>query len=68
PIESRACETILQPGALIRIKATRQMGKTSLMARILYHASQQGYRTVALSFQLAEGKVFADIDKFLRWF
>ena len=68
PIESRACETILQPGALIRIKATRQMGKTSLMARILSHATQQGYRTVALSFQLADGKVFADIDKFLRWF
>ncbi|HBB35079.1 MAG TPA: molecular chaperone Tir [Cyanobacteria bacterium UBA9273] len=68
PIESRACETILKPGALIRIKATRQMGKTSLMARILYHASQQGYRTVALNLQLAEGKIFADIDKFLRWF
>ena len=68
PIESRACETILQPGALIRIKATRQMGKTSLMARILNQASQHGYRTVALSLQLAEGKVFSDIDKFLRWF
>ena len=68
PIETRTCNTIIQPGSLIRIKATRQMGKTSLMARILYHASQQRYRTVALSFQLAEGKVFADIDKFLRWF
>ncbi|MBE9129748.1 MULTISPECIES: AAA-like domain-containing protein [unclassified Coleofasciculus] len=68
PIELRASEAIIQPGALIRIKATRQMGKTSLMARILYHASQQGYRTVALNLQLAEGKVFKDIDKFLRWF
>ena len=34
PIESRCYETIDQPGALIRIKAPRQMGKTSLMARI----------------------------------
>ncbi len=68
PIESRGCETIMQSGALIRIKATRQMGKTSLMARILHHASQQGYHTVVLNLQLAEGKVFTDIDKFLRWF
>ncbi|MDZ7952433.1 AAA-like domain-containing protein [Nostoc sp. DedQUE09] len=68
PIESRCNETILKPGSLIRIKAPRQMGKTSLMARILHQASQQDYLTVPLSFQLADGKVFADLDKFLRWF
>ena len=67
PIESRCTETILQPGALIRIKAPRQMGKTSLMARILHHAGSQGHRTVSLSLQLADGKVFTDLDKFLRW-
>lgn len=67
PIETRCSETILQPGALIRIKAPRQMGKTSLMARILQQASHQGYRTVPLSLQLADGKVFADLDQFLRW-
>ncbi|MBD2340054.1 AAA-like domain-containing protein [Calothrix sp. FACHB-156] len=68
PIESRCYEAILKPGSLIRIKAPRQMGKTSLMARILHHASQQGCLTVPLSFQLADGKVFADLDKFLLWF
>ncbi|MFB2919965.1 MULTISPECIES: AAA-like domain-containing protein [Aerosakkonema] len=68
PIESRCYETILQPGALIRIKAPRQMGKTSLMARILHYASQSGCQIVPLSFQLADGKVFADLDKFLKWF
>lgn len=68
PIESRCNEAILKPGSLIRIKAPRQMGKTSLMARILHQASQQDYLTVPLSFQLADGKVFADLDKFLRWF
>lgn len=68
PIESRCYETIIQPGALIRIKAPRQMGKTSLMARILHYASSQGYCCVPLSFQLADGKVFADLDRFLRWF
>ena len=68
PIESRCYETIAQPGALIRIKAPKQMGKTTLMARILHQAGEQGYRTVPLSFQLADGKVFSDLDKFLRWF
>ncbi|MCU0541659.1 MAG: AAA-like domain-containing protein [Oscillatoriaceae cyanobacterium Prado104] len=68
PIESRCYETIVQPGALIRIKAPRQMGKTSLMARILHHAEQQGSRTVALSFQLANRRVFANSNTFLQWF
>lgn len=68
PIESRCYETISQPGALIRIKAPRQMGKTSLMARILHHAEQQGSRTVALSFQLANRRVFTNSDTFLHWF
>lgn len=68
PIEERCYEMILQPGALIRIKASRQMGKTSLMARILNHAANQGYRTVHLSFHLANKSVFASLDKFLQWF
>jgi AAA-like domain/Protein kinase domain/TIR domain len=67
PIEARCLETILQPGALIRIKAPRQMGKTSLMARTLYRAGEAGYRTVPLSLQLADAKVFTDLDKILRW-
>jgi hypothetical protein len=68
PIEKLCYEAILQPGALIRIKGPRQMGNTSLMARVLYHAQQQGYLTVLLSFQLADGDIFADLDKFLKWF
>lgn len=68
PIESDCYKTILQPGALIRIKAPRRMGKTSLMARILHQAEKQGYRSVPLSFQLADKSIFQDLDKFLRWF
>ncbi len=68
PIEERCYQTILQPSALIRIKAPRQMGKTSLMARILHHGSRQGYCTVPLTFQLVDKAVFADLDKFLKWF
>ncbi len=68
PIEARCGEEILRPGSLIRIKAPRQMGKTSLLARILHHARTLGYRTVPLSFQLADSNIFADLDKFLQWF
>ncbi len=68
PIEERCYQTILQPSALIRIKAPRQMGKTSLMARILHHGSRQGYCTVPLTFQLVDKGVFANLDKFLKWF
>lgn len=68
PIEERCYQTILQPSALIRIKAPRQMGKTSLMAKILHHASCRDYRTVPLTFQLVDKTVFANLDKFLKWF
>ncbi|MGJ5675472.1 MAG: AAA-like domain-containing protein [Nostochopsis sp.] len=68
PIEAHCYKAILQPGALIRIKAPRRMGKTSLMSRILQSATNDGYRTVSLSFQLADKAIFQDLDKFLRWF
>ncbi|NJR26374.1 MAG: hypothetical protein HC786_31890 [Richelia sp. CSU_2_1] len=72
PAESRCYEEIMKPGALIRIKAPSQMGKTSLMVRILDRAKQQNSPgevcTVPLSLQRADRAVFADLDKFLRWF
>ena len=68
PIETDCYRAIVQPSALIRIKAPRQMGKSSLMARILHHANQQGHRTVSISFQEADGDVFAELTGFLQWF
>ncbi|MBZ8182287.1 serine/threonine protein kinase [Oscillatoria salina IIICB1] len=68
PIESECYQTILQPGALIRIQAPRRMGKTSLMARILHKAAEQDYRTVSIDFQLVDREIVQDLDKFLRWF
>jgi AAA-like domain len=67
-IEARCYEAITTAGALIRIKAPRQMGKTSLMSRILRHAEQAGCLGVPLSFQVADSVVFGDLDRFLRWF
>ncbi|MGA7934392.1 MAG: AAA-like domain-containing protein [Kovacikia sp.] len=68
PIEATCYKAIAQPGSLIRIKAPRRTGKTSLIARILNHAANSGYQTVALDLQLADKVLFQDLDKFLRWF
>ncbi len=68
PEEEQCYEEIRKPGSLIRIKAPRQMGKTSLMARILHQAEEQGDFTLSLSFQLANQSFFSNSDKFLHWF
>ncbi|KAM3099154.1 AAA-like domain-containing protein [Phormidesmis sp. 146-35] len=68
PIETLAYDTILQPGALLRIKAPRQMGKTSLVARVLSQARDQRFATAISSLQLADSTVFTDLKRFLQWF
>jgi hypothetical protein len=74
PIETRCYDEIRRSGALIRIKAPSQMGKTSLMVRILAQAKRAGaenageVQTVPLSLQQADKAVFSDLDRFLRWF
>jgi len=50
PIEARCYEAIAKPGALIRIKAPRQMGKSSLMLRILNYGNEQECQTASLNF------------------
>jgi hypothetical protein len=68
PHDFRCYQELSQPGALIRIKGPRRMGKTSLMNRILVHAVAQGYKTAVLDFQQAEDTVLNDLNKLLRWF
>lgn len=63
--ESECYQTIVQPGSLIRIKAPKQMGKTSLLERITDFATNQEYKTVRLTIQQA---VLTNLDQFLRWF
>ena len=68
PIEALAYEEILKPGALIRIKAPKHMGKTSLVMRISAYAQQRGYRAVRLNLLQAEEAVLGDLERLLRWF
>ena len=68
PIEGDCYKAILQPGALLRLKASRRMGKSSLLARIINHGKQNDYAAISLSFQLADNALFQDLNKFLQWF
>ena len=64
PLESRCYEAILQAGALIRIKAPRQMGKTSLTHRIVAHAP--AYQSATLNFQQIDRAFLSDLNRFMR--
>ncbi|MEH2399842.1 MAG: AAA-like domain-containing protein [Nostoc sp.] len=68
PLEELVCNEILHPGCLIRIKAPRKMGKSSLLNRMIAYAREQDYQIVYLDFQEADQDVFVSLDKFLRWF
>jgi hypothetical protein len=66
PIEATCYTAIVKPGALIRIKAPRQMGKTSLMSRILAQGEKQGYQTGFIN--LWSRELFKNLDSFLESF
>ncbi|ALB39553.1 adenylate cyclase [Anabaena sp. WA102] len=66
PIEVNCYTAIVKPGALIRIKAPRQMGKTSLMSRILGQGEKQGYQTGFIN--LWSRELFKNLDSFLESF
>ncbi|MGB3612946.1 MAG: AAA-like domain-containing protein [Elainellaceae cyanobacterium] len=67
-IESRCYAAIHQPGALLRIKGVKQSGKTSLMARLLNHAQQSDFATVALNMRQIGLESLENIDAFLSCF
>ncbi|MEJ6486813.1 AAA-like domain-containing protein [Nostoc punctiforme UO1] len=66
-IEEQVYKEISKPGALVRIKAPKEMGKTSLLLRILDYAESQGYRTVSLNLEQTDQAILSDLNRFLRW-
>lgn len=68
PYEYQCYQEILKPGALIRLKAPQQMGKTLLLERVLAQAREQDYQTLTLSFELADSTVLSNLRQFSRWF
>jgi hypothetical protein len=68
PIEARTFAEVVKPGSLIRLKGPRQMGKTSLLRRILHHAKAHDIKVVPLSLHRVDQATLQDLDRFLRWF
>ncbi len=66
-LEEQAYQEIGKPGALIRIKAPREMGKTSLLLRILDYANRQSYYTISLNLEQVERAILSDLNQLLRW-
>jgi hypothetical protein len=66
-VEHKCYKAIETPCAFIRIKGPWQMGKTSLMAKILDHAHKCGFATVRLSIQAAGSRVLSDYELLLKW-
>ena len=59
---------ILKPGAVIRIKAARLMGKTSLINRILDVSTKRlQSRTVQLNLLEANEEILSSPNRFLQW-
>ncbi len=66
-LEQTCYQEILRPGAFLRIKAPRKMGKTSLMARIIAYGTTKDYHTLRLSLDQVETQLFCSTENFLRW-
>ncbi|MGB3649998.1 MAG: AAA-like domain-containing protein [Rivularia sp. (in: cyanobacteria)] len=66
-IESYCYQEISKPGALLRIHAPLQFGKTELMSRVINHAVKLQYRTVVLNLRDAVTEDFQSLDNFLQW-
>ncbi|MEA5627039.1 AAA-like domain-containing protein [Nostoc sp. UHCC 0251] len=68
PIEELVYREIIQPGCVIRIRAPREMGKSSLVLRLLAFAEMQGYRPVILNCKQMDANCLTDLNKLLRCF
>ena len=66
-VESLCYNAIATVGSLIRIKAPKLMGKTSLMARIIEQGKLANYRTAYLDLSSVERGIITNLDKLLRW-
>lgn len=67
PIETQVFEELQKPGALVRVKAPKEMGKTSLLLQVLHQLDQAEYHTVYLCLEQIDRAICNDLNRFLRW-
>ncbi len=65
PIEKQIDLEISKPGTLVRIKAPKEMGKTSLLIRAIERAKKKGYRVVQINLEEWNNSILENIDRFL---
>ncbi|OIP72310.1 MAG: diguanylate cyclase [Oscillatoriales cyanobacterium CG2_30_40_61] len=67
PGEELAYAELEKSGSLLRVKAAKKLGKSSLMLRLIHRAEILGYRPVLIDFMQVDQEIFQNSDKFLRW-
>lgn len=66
-LETHCQGELAKAGALVRLRAPRRMGKTSLLNRALSQAESLGDRAIRISLGQVEPNTLANLDKFLQW-
>ena len=65
-IEDKVYQSLESEGEFIRIKAPKQMGKSSFLARLMHYARQKDdYKIININLNKPEEKFFASIDRLL---
>jgi len=67
PIEKLVYRAVTQPGSVIQIRSPGQMGKSSLVLRLLSFAQMQGYRTINLNCYQIDNHCLKDLNQLLRY-
>lgn len=66
PSEQQIAREITKPGALVRMKGPKEIGKTSLLIRTIEEAKQQNYQTIDINLEQIDRDILRDLNKFLR--
>jgi hypothetical protein len=64
--DPQAKKNVTANGQTLRIKGSRQMGKTSLLARLHSHARSEGHKSIYIDLQSLDAGQFVSLDVFLR--
>jgi hypothetical protein len=68
PVDNELVSSISKSDSIVLIKGVRQMGKTSLMARGLQFARDQGLKAVSTDLQKFNAENFKTVDRLYRTF
>ncbi|WP_138502487.1 AAA-like domain-containing protein [Nostoc sp. PA-18-2419] len=66
PLERKVYQEVTQTGCVIRIRGPKQIGKSSLVLRLLAFAQKLGYQTVNLNCNQFDVECLTDLNKLLR--